>query len=307
MSHQLDSLDLNLMRLLKAVVDNKSIKLAAKQLGISQPSASRGVMKLKAVFNESLFVRKAHGVEPSPMAIRLAEEFDNILRPIEKVLNEFENFDAHSYTGRISIVIDPFLMDEQGAVLLKHCYRAFPNASFCFSHWSAYSQDEMLEGLHEYCILDQETDLLSDIYMRPLYREKRMIVARSNHPTLSLCNEWPTVSQLPIISLPSPDLYKPECTVESEYQRMGYQPNVILKSYSLRVAQQMLLETNAIMFASQSTARLMDGVESYPMPTVNREFSHFVISGGYLQTYRNHPLHQHLHQVISTALQESSL
>lgn len=49
MAHELDGLDLNLMRLLKAVVDNRSIKLAAMQLGISQPSASRAVMKLKTI------------------------------------------------------------------------------------------------------------------------------------------------------------------------------------------------------------------------------------------------------------------
>nr|WP_236689483.1 LysR family transcriptional regulator [Photobacterium angustum] len=40
MSNPLSELDLNLIRLLKAVVDHKSIKLAAMQLGISQPSAS---------------------------------------------------------------------------------------------------------------------------------------------------------------------------------------------------------------------------------------------------------------------------
>ncbi len=108
MPHQLDALDLNLMRLLKAVVENRSIKLAAMQLGISQPSASRGVMKLKDVFDDPLFVRKAHGVEPSPMAIRLAAEFDNMLSPLEKVVQEFSEFDPLEYQGQIAIVTDPY-------------------------------------------------------------------------------------------------------------------------------------------------------------------------------------------------------
>ncbi len=103
MAHQLDALDLNLMRLLKAVVENRSIKLAAMQLGISQPSASRGVMKLKQVFDDPLFVRKAHGVEPSPMAIRLAAEFDNMVAPLEKVVQEFEVFDPLQYQGRLRL------------------------------------------------------------------------------------------------------------------------------------------------------------------------------------------------------------
>ncbi len=204
MPHQLDALDLNLMRLLKAVVENRSIKLAAMQLGISQPSASRGVMKLKDVFDDPLFVRKAHGVEPSPMAIRLAAEFDNMLSPLEKVVQEFSDFDPLEYQGQIAIVTDPYLMDEQGQRLLRGCHQAFPQASFAFSSWNIYSQDEMLEGEHDYCILDQETELSKDIYMRPLFVEKRVILARKDHPTLSqISNDWDTVSELPLVSLPA--------------------------------------------------------------------------------------------------------
>ncbi|MBV7262303.1 LysR family transcriptional regulator [Photobacterium sp. WH77] len=301
MAHQLDTLDLNLMRLLKAVVDHKSIKVAAAQLGISQPSASRGVARLKTTFNDPLFVRKPHGVEPSPMALRLAEEFDNILAPIAKVLHEFEDFSALAYDGQLSLVIDPYLLDEQGARLLSGCYQAFPRATFSFSSWNNNSQGEMLEGMHDYCILDQETELSNDIYMRPLFTEKRMILARHNHPSLSLdkdSNDWEAVAQLPIVSLPSPASYNPLCTVESEYQRMGYQPNVLLKTYSLRVAAEMLLNTDAIMYASKSSIRLFPDLVAYPMPAVNREFSDFVISGGFLQTNRNHPMHQHLHRIV---------
>ncbi|WP_120513814.1 LysR family transcriptional regulator [Photobacterium salinisoli] len=301
MAHQLDTLDLNLMRLLKAVVDHKSIKVAAAQLGISQPSASRGVARLKTTFNDPLFVRKPHGVEPSPMALRLAEEFDNILAPIAKVLHEFEDFSALEYDGQLSLVIDPYLLDEQGARLLSGCYRAFPRATFSFSSWNSNSQGEMLEGMHDYCILDQETELSNDIYMRPLFTEKRMILARHNHPSLSLdkdSNDWEAVAQLPIVSLPAPASYNPLCTVESEYQRMGYQPNVLLKTYSLRVAAEMLLNTDAIMYASKSSIRLFPDLVAYPMPAVNREFSDFVISGGFLQTNRNHPMHQHLHRIV---------
>ena len=214
------------------------------------------------------------------------------------MLLEFEEFDPERYTGHISLVVDPYLMDEQGQTLLTCCYQAFPQATFTFASWTAYSQDEMLEGVHDYCILDQETDIAKDIYMRPLFSEKRVILARKNHPTLSETNDWETVASLPLVSLPAPASYKPLCTVESEYQRMGYEPDVVLKSYNLRVACQMLLETNAIMFASNSSARLMPELASYTMPPVNREFSHFVVSGGYLQVYRNHPLHQYLHQVL---------
>ncbi|WP_205619470.1 LysR family transcriptional regulator [Ferrimonas senticii] len=308
MTQPLDNLDLNLMRLLKAVVDNRSIKLAAMQLGISQPSASRGVMKLKQTFDDPLFIRRPHGVEPSPMALRLAAQFDAMLAPLQTVLREFEKFDPRLYQGRIAIVADPYLLDEQGRKLLSGCHRAFPNASFSFTSWNSYSHEEMLDGEHDYCILDQETELSKEIYLRPLFREQRVILARRGHPLLSnTSNQWPQVASLPLVSLPAPSTNKPMCTVAAEYQRMGFEPNVLLKCYNVRVACQMLLETDAIMFASQSTARLMPELAAYPMPTVNREFSQFVISGGCLQTHRNHPLHRHLHQVMAEILTQTDI
>lgn len=46
----------------------------------------------------------------------------------------------------------------------------------------------------------------------------------------------------------------------------------------------------------------MPELASYAMPLVNREFSQFVVSGGFLQTNRNHPLHRHLHKVVRQTL-----
>lgn len=74
-------------------------------------------------------------------------------------MQEFSDFDPLEYQGQIAIVTDPYLMDEQGQRLLRGCHQAFPQASFAFSSWNIYSQDEMLEGEHDYCILDQETEL----------------------------------------------------------------------------------------------------------------------------------------------------
>ncbi len=66
------------------------------------------------------------------MAIRLAAEFDNMIAPLEKVVQEFEVFDPQQYQGQIAIVTDPYLMDEQGQRLLTGCHRAFPKAHFAF-------------------------------------------------------------------------------------------------------------------------------------------------------------------------------
>ena len=50
-------LDLNLLRLFDAVWRTRSVSLAAQQLGMSQPAASQGLARLRAVLGDALFER----------------------------------------------------------------------------------------------------------------------------------------------------------------------------------------------------------------------------------------------------------
>ena len=55
-------LDLNLLRLFDAVWRTRSVSLAAQQLGMSQPAASQGLARLRAVLGDALFERSGRKV-----------------------------------------------------------------------------------------------------------------------------------------------------------------------------------------------------------------------------------------------------
>ncbi|MBY5944075.1 LysR family transcriptional regulator [Photobacterium rosenbergii] len=300
MEPRLDELNLNLMRLLKALVEKKSTKLAAEQLGMSQATASRGLASLKEVFGEMLFVRKAHGIEPSAMAIKLAAVVDDMLSPIQDVLEDFAEFSSEDFNGNISIVADSVYYEEQGAKLISQLYKALPNASFSFFNWDESSQEEMLSGKFDYCIVDNEMELGQDIYLKPLFSEKTVLIARENHPILSLSYDWDEIADLPLVILPPPVQNTPLTSIEVEYLRRDLTPHVLLRSYNIQAACQLVSETNAIMFSSISTANNFKGVTHYPAPPLSHQFNEFTIYGGYLQTNRNHPLYRYLHNTIST-------
>ena len=86
---ELRDLDLNLLKLLQAVVETQNTHQAADKLGISQTSVSRGLAKLRETFGDQLFTRKAHGVEPSELAEKLAEAADEMFTPLVKVLESY--------------------------------------------------------------------------------------------------------------------------------------------------------------------------------------------------------------------------
>ncbi len=89
------NLDLNLLRLFDAVWRTRSVSLAAQQLGMSQPAASQGLARLRAVLGDALFERSGAGVRPTPRADRLAQAVQLALGTIEEALNVSQVFDPH--------------------------------------------------------------------------------------------------------------------------------------------------------------------------------------------------------------------
>ncbi len=86
-------LDLNLLRLFDAVWRTRSVSLAAQQLGMSQPAASQGLARLRALLGDALFERSGSGVRPTPRADRLAQAVQIALATIEEALNTSQVFD----------------------------------------------------------------------------------------------------------------------------------------------------------------------------------------------------------------------
>ena len=89
----IDTLDLNLLRLFDAVYRARSVSRAAEALGLTQPAASHGLGRLRALLQDALFIRAAGGVAPTPRAERLALAVQSALGTLEKALDEPERFE----------------------------------------------------------------------------------------------------------------------------------------------------------------------------------------------------------------------
>lgn len=86
-------IDLNLLRLFDAIYRTRNVSRAAESLDVSQPAASQGLARLRAVLEDPLFVRHAAGVRPTPRADRLAVAVRQSLSGLERALTEAASFD----------------------------------------------------------------------------------------------------------------------------------------------------------------------------------------------------------------------
>src|SRR6478609_5192580 len=89
----LKDIDLNLLRLFDAVYRTRNVSRAAQLLDLTQPAASQGLTRLRAVLQDPLFMRAAGGVQPTPKAQRLAEPVRSALATLEQALGESAGFD----------------------------------------------------------------------------------------------------------------------------------------------------------------------------------------------------------------------
>ncbi|WAC48850.1 LysR family transcriptional regulator [Asticcacaulis sp. SL142] len=79
----INSLDLNLLKALDALIETRSVTQAASRLGLSQPAVSGALARLRDVFGDPLFVRAQRGLLPTPRALEIAE-------PLRKMLTEVQ-------------------------------------------------------------------------------------------------------------------------------------------------------------------------------------------------------------------------
>jgi DNA-binding transcriptional LysR family regulator len=96
-------IDLNLLRLFDAVFRAGSVSRAAEWLDLTQPAASQGLMRLRALLHDPLFTRAPGGVRPTPKAERLAQPIRSALAAIEQALGETQGFEPARSTRTFRI------------------------------------------------------------------------------------------------------------------------------------------------------------------------------------------------------------
>ncbi|MGL6260009.1 LysR substrate-binding domain-containing protein [Vibrio sp. WXL210] len=298
MISNLDNFDLNLLSIVRTLVKYKSTKATALHLGISQASVSRNVAKINEAFGQNVFTRSAHGMEASALAQKLAQAAEEMLVPLQLALGEFSEFNPVSYTGNISLVVDPFVLEEQAESLTQACIHSFPNAKLRFSTWNRNAIEAMKLGEFDYCITDQDIALPQAIYQEKLYDEPVVIIARQNHPVLSQPHSLEQLLQLPVVSIPAPDSQVNKTDFEHFYTQNNQMPNVVFESLNLRAAASFLSSSEAIMYGSPSTAKYFSNLVIYHQPASIFNINNYQIYGGYLQSKRNHPLTQCLNNMI---------
>ncbi len=85
--HNFRTLDLNLLRILDAVLTERSLTRAAGVLAMTQPAVSNAMKRLRDALQDDLVQRSGFGIEPTPRALALWPAVRNALQSLEHALS----------------------------------------------------------------------------------------------------------------------------------------------------------------------------------------------------------------------------
>lgn len=300
MKINLEDLDLNLLKLLRVVVETRNTSIAAEKLGISQTSVSRGLAKLRETFGDQLFIRKAHGVEPSELAEKLAEAAENMLTPFANVLDSYQSFNPLEYSGKVVIALELSLLETFGQGIYRALSKALPNASLELIYWQEGSLQNILDRKIDYMVHYSLYSLPQELYAHHLSNINVCFVARKNHPILSQSSDWESIHHLPLIKLIADAVNYKHDPFDELYLEKGYTPNIALTTHSIPIIVDKLENSDAIKISSSFLTTHSDNLACYPLPKMPPHLTTFSVSGSYLQSKRGYPLNQHLHQTMQS-------
>jgi DNA-binding transcriptional LysR family regulator len=102
-SIRLESLDLNLMKLLVALAETGSVTRAAEQVGLTQPAASNALGRMRLTMGDPLFVRSKNEMVPTRYAAEVVPEVRAALAGLVDALNRAASFDPRESRRRFRL------------------------------------------------------------------------------------------------------------------------------------------------------------------------------------------------------------
>jgi DNA-binding transcriptional LysR family regulator len=171
--HDVAGVDLNLLRVLGALLDEQHLTRAGKRLGLSQSATSHALRRLRQVFGDPLFVRTARGLAPTTRARELSEPVRDVMRAIDRCFREQEPFVPASAVRSFSVATSDYGSFVIAPRLIDRIARDAPSVDLWLRSIGAPFEDQLVRGEVDVVVAPTtKRELPVAIRSRQLYRER---------------------------------------------------------------------------------------------------------------------------------------
>ena len=181
MKTDIRTLDLNLLKTLDALMDERSVTRAASRLSLTQPAVSGMLNRLRDYFDDPLFIRAPHGIVPTTRAEELAAPVKRILADID-VLLQPTGFDPLSASMTFTVAATDYALR---AVMVPFIAALKIRAPAIRVRVVPVESDRLVSQLERGSVdvaLITPLTTPAELHSRALYDERYVCMMRADHP-----------------------------------------------------------------------------------------------------------------------------
>jgi DNA-binding transcriptional LysR family regulator len=176
----LNSLDLNLLVALDALLMEANVSRAAMRIGLSQPAASHALQRLRELIGDPLLVRSGARMELTPRALALRAPLAQALDQV-RALFVPDDFDAARSERQFRLMMPDLAVELLMPPLMEKITRLAPNVTIDVVPWrgSAIFTAEFARTIDMVISIG---DAFKGFHRQLLYTDSDALAVRRGHP-----------------------------------------------------------------------------------------------------------------------------
>lgn len=175
------NLDLNLIRVFDAVMEERGASRAAVRLGLTQSAVSHALNKLRRLLGDELFVRGPARMHPTPRAEELAGPIRAALHQIEAAF-QGSDFDPGTAETRFVIATSDYVTGTMLPALVRHLEREAPGVALWIRPFNDLNLVEELDRGTLHLVIGAFGRAPARFVLEPLTAGPNVWVMRAGHP-----------------------------------------------------------------------------------------------------------------------------
>ncbi|GAA4609821.1 DNA-binding transcriptional LysR family regulator [Actinoplanes octamycinicus] len=174
-------LDLNLLTVLDALLEEGSVTGAAQRLRLSAPAISRSLGRLRRLTGDDILVRTGRTMTPTPYAIAVREQLGDLLRQSREILTPRGELDLAALDRVFTLQCHDTLATALAPALLADVATRAPGVRVRFLAEAAVDTDELRHGRVDLEI-GATIPAAAEIRHETVGHDRFVVILRRDHP-----------------------------------------------------------------------------------------------------------------------------
>lgn len=302
----INSIDLNLLKALDALLETSSVSRAAEQINLSQPAMSRALNRPQHILKDPLLVRAGRGMVLTPRGETLRAPVRSALSQISGVFKP-QVFDPATAQDRFRIMAPDYLAQMIMPKVLSQIFTIAPGVQVEMETLSAAGISEMCEGRISlgFGVVD-DGPKLENVASQSLLADRQVCLMRKDHPLTKTGISLEAYANTPHAMLSITG--RGGGRIDDVLKEHGLERRIALRVTHFMTVSAVITPTDLVITVPELLARhvMNDQLQLMPLPE-ELQTPPFTVSQIWHERFTRDPAHQWLRRLIKTACQEMRL